>query len=331
MPERSSASVAIAVVAGVSLLVQHALVQAASFGKPADISEITAIENEMATETNIDKVIPHYASDAVLIDMAAPGWYEGQAQIRAAIAPQLAGLQSIKFRMEEISVASDGQLACAAMQIHFDTTRQDGSPMPLSIRQIDAFRKTDGQWRIIQQHFSVPVDEHSSVPDFNGDIHSRGPLAWTKTSAPGPRVPIAQAKQEISTWLTASETPKNIDEMRGFYGPGDDFIIFDWWSPREVRGNTELHNYYGPQFNGVRDMQIKIPVVHVDSDGSFGVEVSQQQLRMNMQDGTSRVIAFRQSDCVRRVGDRWYSFFEMGSFPIDMKTGKAIMTSAAAF
>ncbi|HEX4376050.1 MAG TPA: nuclear transport factor 2 family protein [Steroidobacteraceae bacterium] len=314
-----------------SLLLQHTPGQAASFGSPKDISDITAIENEMASETDIDKVMPHFAPDAVLIDMAAPGWYEGQAQIRAAITPQLATLQSIKFRMEEISVASDGTFACAAMQIHFDATRQDSTLMPLSLRQVDAFKRIDGQWRIIQQHFSLPVDEHSSDADFNGEIHSRGAVAWTKKSAPGPRVPPEQAKKEISAWLTASETPRNIDEMRSFYGPGDDFIIFDWWSSREVRGAAELHSYYGPQFNGVRDLQIKIPVAHVDSDGSFGVEVSQQQLQMNMQDGTSRVIAFRQSDCVRRVGGRWYSFFEMGSFPIDMKTGKAIMTTSAAF
>ena len=119
--------------------------------------------------------------------------------------------------------------------------------------------------------------------------------------------------------------------MAGYYGPGDHFLIFDWWSPREVRGHQELREYYGPQFVGVRDMQIKIPVVSIDTDGAFGVQVSQQHLKMNMKDGTSHLISFRQSDCLRRVGNSWYSFFEMGSFPVDTKTGKAIMVDPAAF
>ena len=119
--------------------------------------------------------------------------------------------------------------------------------------------------------------------------------------------------------------------MAGYYEPGDDFLIFDWWSPREVRGRQELHEYYGPQFVGVRDMQIKIPVVRIDTDGAFGVQVSQQHLKMNMKDGTSHLVSFRQSDCLRRVGNTWYSFFEMGSFPVDSKTGKAIMVDPAAF
>jgi len=304
---------------------------AGSFGAPQDISDITAIENEMARETDIDKVMAYFADNAVLIDIAAPGWYEGRQQIRAAVQPQLAALQAIKYRMDEISVASDGSFACAAMQIHFDATKKDNSLMKMSLRQVDAFKKIDGHWRIIQQHFSLPVDQKTAVPIPDAAVTSQGTMAWSDSSALGPRVPVAKAKEEISAWLTASETPKNIDEMRTYYGPGDDFMIFDWWSPREVRGTAQMREYYGPQFDGVRDMQIKIPVVRVDSDGAFGVEASQQQLKMNMQNGSSQIISFRQSDCVRRVGNRWYSFFEMGSFPVDPKTNKAIMTAPDTF
>jgi hypothetical protein len=70
--------------------------------------------------------------------------------------------------------------------------------------------------------------------------------------------------------------------------------------------------------------QIKIPVVRIDTDGTFGAQVGQQHLKMNMQDGTSQLISFRQSDCIRHVGKTWCSFFEMGSFPVDTKNGEAI-------
>lgn len=329
--KNKSAAIAALVLARMILPCASAPAAAASLGEPHDVSEITAIENEMAGETDIDKLMSHFAENAILIDIASPGWYEGRKQIYAAVQPQLAALQAIKFRMDEISVASDGTFACAAMQIHFEATKKDNSSLKMSIRQVDAFKKIDGHWRILQQHLSVPVDQQNSTPILDAAVTARGPLPWSKPSAPGPSTPAEKAKTEILDWLKASEIPKSIDEMAGYYGPGDDFLIFDWWSPREVRGRQELHEYYGPQFVGVRDMQIKIPVVSIDTDGAFGVQVSQQHLKMNMKDGTSHLISFRQSDCVRRVGNTWYSFFEMGSFPVDTKTGKAIMVDPAAF
>jgi ketosteroid isomerase-like protein len=298
-------------------------------GESGDVSQITRIENELARETDIDKVMPYYAQDAVLVDFDLPGWYEGHEQIRDAIQPQLASLQSIKYRIEEISVASDGNLACTAMQIHFDATKKDQSRLGLSIRQIDAFKKIDGQWRIIQQHFSVPVDQKTSAPIFDAKLVSRGPLLWSRGT--GPDVTVNQAKKDILHWLITSETPQSIDEMKGYYDPNQHFLIFDWWSPREVRGHRELVDFYSPSFVGVRNMEIKVPEIKIETDGTLGMQISKQHLAINMKDGTRQLISFRQSDCVHRIGNTWYSFYEMGSFPVDSRTGKAIMSEPAAF
>jgi ketosteroid isomerase-like protein len=303
----------------------------AAFGSPQDIEAITAIENEMAVETDMNKVMPHYADDATFADMMAPGWYEGRDRIRAALQPQFVGLQAMKYRMEEINVASDGQFACAAMRIHFDATKTDKSVQHMTVRQLDAFKKIGGQWRIVQQHFSVPADAKGAAPIFDSAAPGRGALPWAIPSAPGPAVPVAQAKAEINTWLEASEVPKTVGEMLGYYGPGNDVIVFDFSSPGELRGRKEVRTFYAPQFAGVRDMQVHIPVRHIDTDGKFGVEISQQNLQIDMKNGTSQRVSFRQSDCVRRVGSKWYSFFEMGSFPVDAKTGKAIMLDPAGF
>lgn len=304
---------------------------AAPFNRPKDVREIMAIENAMAGETNIDKVMPYYADGAILADITAPGWYVGSKQVDSAIEPQLAAVRTIKYRMDEISVASDGQFACAAMRIHFDVTRKDKSSVKMTIRQLDAFEKIGGRWRIVEQHASVPVDAKTGAAIFDGAPQARGALGWSDTADPGPVVPVEEAKTQISTWLAASEVPKSVDEMASFYGPGDDMIIYDFSSPRGIRGRRELHAYYDPQFVGVRNMEIKIPVVRVDTDGALGAQISQQDLKINMKDGTSHLVSFRQSDCVRRIGTAWYSVFEMGSFPIDEKTGKGIMLDPAGF
>jgi hypothetical protein len=42
-------------------------------------------------------------------------------------------------------------------------------------------------------------------------------------------------------------------------------------------------------------------------------------------------ITLRESDCMHRIGGKWYSFFEMNSFPMDPETGKSIMIDPAGF
>ena len=94
---------------------------AVSFNAPADVAAINRIEEVLSHEINLDKVMDYYAPDATVLDFYAPGIFKGRDQIRAGFAPVMASLQSMTGRMDEINVASDGQFACAAMQIHFDT------------------------------------------------------------------------------------------------------------------------------------------------------------------------------------------------------------------
>src|SRR5262249_12780175 len=122
-----------------------------------------------------------------------------------------------------------------------------------------------------------------------------------------------------------------LDDAIQTYGPGDDVIVFDVTSLGEHRGLGELRSYLGPLLKGTKNFDYKIPAIFADSDGLLGVQISKLDLKINMQDGKSQFMSFRQSDCLRQVDGKWYSVFEMGSFPIDTKTGKAVMTNPAAF
>jgi ketosteroid isomerase-like protein len=44
-----------------------------------------------------------------------------------------------------------------------------------------------------------------------------------------------------------------------------------------------------------------------------------------MKDGSTQKLALRQSDCMRKSGDKWYSFLEHLSFSVDPKNNKAII------
>lgn len=302
----------------------------ATFGTAREVAQITAIENAAAQQTDVNNVLGYYAPNAIVADYLAPGWYKGIAQIRADFQPQMAAIKSVKAQMREINVAADSKFACAMMQIHFDATTKDGATHAIDLRQLDAFKKIDGHWRIIQEQISVPV-QPNGTPVFVNPAAVSGPLQWESASQMASPIPVAEAKAQIYKWLVASEVPTSVNQMSGFYGPGDDFILSDFWSPKEIRGHQALLNFYGPQYPAVKNMQINIPFVNIQTDGAFGVQISEQDLTLNMKDGSKQRYSFRQSDCVRRVGNGWYSFFEMGSFPIDMQTGKAIMLHPAEF
>lgn len=68
----------------------------------------------------------------------------------------------------------------------------------------------------------------------------------------------------------------------------------------------------------------EMPEFVVGSDGLLGVQLDTQHITLTMKDGSTQKLALRQSDCMRKSGDRWYSFLEHLSFAIDPATGKAI-------
>ena len=89
---------------------------------PSDIKTITALETDLNTQISMKNLIKYYAPNAVVFDMIAPGVYQGRAQIAQNSQAQLNAVQSMKHTMPELNIVSDGTMACAAMQLHFDST-----------------------------------------------------------------------------------------------------------------------------------------------------------------------------------------------------------------
>ena len=328
--QRSTAAGILVVACALSAFASPAA-RAASFNLPQDVTAITAIEMKASGETNVDKLAPYFAPDAIVADYTAPGWYEGQSQIHDAYVPQLAAVKSVKFHMDEMNIASDGKLACAATLIHFNATMKDNASVSLSVRQLDAFKKIDGKWHLIQQHVSVPVDEKTGAAIMNGPLTARGKMKWEPGAFAGSAQAPDVGKADIRKWLEGNIVPTKLDDAIQTYGPSDDLIVFDVGSLGEHRGLGELRSYLGPLLEGVHDIQYKIPAFAAEADGVLGMQISKLDLKINMKDGKTQYMSFRQSDCLRRVGDKWYSFLEMGSFPVDAKTGKAVMANPGAF
>lgn len=296
-----------------------------TFNAPTDVAAIKLIETEMATETNMDRLIGYYADDATVLDIYAPGIYKGRDQIYAGFAPQMASIESLTHKVAEMNVATNGNFACAASQIEFDAVLKDGKKISLSVRQLDAFKKIGDEWKIIQQHISLPIDAKTGAAILDGPVNARGEITWSKDPLPGPASTPEEAKAAIRTWMDVGGASTSLDMLMGYYGPSDDVLVYDSFASN-LRGMKEVRAHYAAIMNSYTDIKLEMPNFVVDSDGVFGVQLDTQRITLTMKDGSTQKLALRQSDCMRKSGDKWYSFLEHLSFAVDPKTGKGVMS-----
>ena len=299
------------------------------FNAPADVAAIKAVEDFLATELDMDKVITAYADDAMVLDIYAPGVFKGRKQIYDGFGPQLAKIKSLDSSTPEMTIATDGNFGCAAMQIAFKTTLKDGTRFTMNLRQLDAMKKIDGKWKVIQQHISLPLDPKTLNAVLDAPIQPRS-VAWTATPLAPPSVTRDQGNAEIRRFMDVGGASQGLDMLMGYYGPTDDILLYDALHPRALIGKQEVRDYYAAIMGSYKGIKLSMPEFAVDNDGSFGVQIDAQDLTLSMNDGSTRNISLRQSDCMRRVNGKWYSFLEMISYPVDMKTNKGIMEGPGA-
>jgi ketosteroid isomerase-like protein len=206
---------------------------------------------------------------------------------------------------------------------------KSGQEGDLTFRQLDAYRKVGDKWLIVQQHISQPVDPKSGMGIADARMPVRGPQKWIAKSLAEPAVDIAQARKEIVRWLATGVLSPDTDTLMKYYGPGDDVIVYDvQYPPGEFRGLREVRAGFDPVMN-FTNPKVKILALTIDTDGSFAVQLDVQDITLTQKDGTQRNFMLRQSDCMRRVGGKWYSMLEEISMPIDPKTGKAVSDPAS--
>src|SRR6202453_2286654 len=183
------------------LLTAAAAAFGADLNRPADVDAITAIEGQLAKVNTMKGLIQYYAPDAIVYDAYAPGVFRGTKRIFNGFEQQFALGQSFTGAIPDMNILSDGNFACAAMQLHFDYVLKNGTKGAITMRQLDAFKKIGGKWLIVQQHISFPMDPKTGMGLLDSPMPVRGALAWNRKSFAGPAVAPAQADKEVRSWL----------------------------------------------------------------------------------------------------------------------------------
>jgi ketosteroid isomerase-like protein len=218
---------------------------------------------------------------------------------------------------------SDGSMACAALQMHFDAVTKSGSKISLSLRQLDVLRKIDGKWLIEEENASFPADPKSGKSLTDYAITVPGPMDWGANPFPGPRVSEAEAKAGIRAWVQAFATAPDIQGALALVGPGDAVLFFDLFATAPLQGSQAIAAADGPGFAPIASVGADFTDFRADTDGLLGAQIDSQVLTIKMKQGSMATWQLRESDCLHYVNGKWYTLVDELSFPIDEKTGKA--------
>jgi ketosteroid isomerase-like protein len=304
-----------------ALLAAPAMAQTVA-NAPGDVAAIKAFEQANAEQMDASVLSQAYASDALVLDYMTGGIYAGRAAIRDAMAKQIAPMKSIRAVIREHNIVASSNFACDMQTTDFHFETRDGKTGVLSFRQMDAIKKIDGRWQIVQEQVAALNDPKTGNAVMT-DLPTRGDKVWPADFALGAPMAEDKAREQIRDWTNVSLRVVGIDAIMPFYGPGENELAqYGPTIPGNVRSKSEMYAYYAPSMNSFEGLDTKTPVLKIDTDGVLGAQTDVQDITMHLKGGRTQALYWRQSDCVRRVGEKWYGVLNMSSFPTDMTTGK---------
>ena len=195
------------------------------------------------------------------------GVYQGRPAIRRRATARLVPLKSLTANLREQHILTDGKFACDMLTADFQFVTQAGSPGAISVRLMDALRKARGQWQGVQEQIAMPSDPKTGMA-LSKDLQVRGDIVWSSSMTVDDAVPLETAKTEVLRWINVSMRVIGIDAILPYYGPGNEQVVmYAPTAPGNLRGKTEMHDYYAPSMNSFESVVIKTPILKVDPMG----------------------------------------------------------------
>jgi len=116
------------------------------------------------------KLMSLYVPDETLLvfDVVPPRQYAGAKAYKKDWEDFFAAFPGpVQFDISDLAITSDHGLAYAHSIQHLVLADKDGKKSDLTVRVTDIFRKINGNWLIVHEHISVPVDLMSQKPDLS--------------------------------------------------------------------------------------------------------------------------------------------------------------------
>ena len=157
-------SIALAAVALPSAVAAHA-------SKIDNRAAIQALEDRFAAAVrakDLDAIMKVYApgSDLFVFDVVPPRQYVGADAYRKDWKGFLDTFKGpVKFTLSDLSIDAAGKMAYSHSAQHITGTDTKGKAVDFIARVTDVYRKMGGDWRIVHEHVSVPVNMDTGKAD----------------------------------------------------------------------------------------------------------------------------------------------------------------------
>jgi ketosteroid isomerase-like protein/catechol 2,3-dioxygenase-like lactoylglutathione lyase family enzyme len=148
------------------------LFQPAAVTASDDEAAIQSLEDKFAAAFNagdIDAIMKNYIPDESLVvfDVVPRKQYLGADTYRKNWVDFFAHFKGKpKITITELSITVDGNLGFSHSIQHVKGTDTQGNSIDRTVRVTDGYRKIGGNWLIVLEHVSMPVDLNTGKPDF---------------------------------------------------------------------------------------------------------------------------------------------------------------------
>ncbi len=134
----------------------------------AKIKSMVKEWSDAVRKADLDRIMAIYTDDVVSFDAVEKLRFTGKDEYRKhwkACFEFCPG--ESKFEPGEMTVVANGDIAFAHSLLRCGGEGPDGKYGESWMRVTQCFRKTDGEWKIAHEHYSVPFDMKTGQPLFN--------------------------------------------------------------------------------------------------------------------------------------------------------------------
>jgi ketosteroid isomerase-like protein len=134
----------------------------------AKIEALAAAFTAAVNAKDVGAIMKFYVPDESLVvfDIIPPRQYVGAKAFRTDWENFVALFKGpMKFEISDLHVAADGTLGYSHSIQHISGTDASGQPIDLTVRDTAGYRKIGGNWLVMHEHISVPVDLATGKPD----------------------------------------------------------------------------------------------------------------------------------------------------------------------
>ncbi|MCH4562304.1 nuclear transport factor 2 family protein [Halomonas sp. EGI 63088] len=139
-------------------------------GLPAEAAVLEQLESWTAAvrDRDIDAIVAHYAPHIVAFDAVAQLQFKGVEAYRQhwqACLELCPGLMD--FELHEVVLHADGEVAFCHALHHCGDTNDKGEPQVGWLRMTSGYRRIEGEWKVVHEHFSAPFEMESGKALFD--------------------------------------------------------------------------------------------------------------------------------------------------------------------